>query len=59
MLAGTLVSARGMTSPSFSGGAVALRGSSRTYCSPIADWLCTSASRSDGMSMPDLSDNPL
>ena len=57
MSGGTLVSASGITSPSFSGGEVALRGSNRTYCSPIADWLCTSASRSDGMSMPDFSDS--
>ncbi len=57
MSGGTLVSASGITSPFFSGGEVALRGSNRTYCSPIADWLCTSASRSDGMLIPDFRDS--
>ena len=53
---GTDVSDSGMTSPSRSGGASPLLGDSATYCSPIADWLCTSARRSDGTSIPDLSE---
>lgn len=53
MSGGTEVSASAMTSPSFSGGEVASRGNNSTYDSPIAVWLCTSALRSDGMSMPD------
>ena len=57
MSGGTEVLANGMMSPSFSGGEVALRGNNSTYDSPIAVWLCTSALRSDGISMPDFSDN--
>ena len=56
MSGGTVVFSSVMTSPFFSGGE-SLRGSSATYCSPIADVLCTCASRSDGMSMPDFSDS--
>ena len=54
---GIEVSFIAITSPFFNGGESPFRGSNSTYCSPIADWLCTSAVRSRGMSMPDLSDS--
>ena len=57
MSGGTVVRDTGMTSPSFSGGATSLRGSNARYCSPTADWLCTSASRFDGILTSDRSDS--
>ena len=54
---GTEVRSCGMTSPSFRAGPSPLRGSSATYCSPTADWLCTSASRSEGILMSEFSDS--
>src|ERR1700691_1531974 len=54
MSGGTELSASAITSPSFSGGEAALWGSNSTYVSPIADWLCTSALKSDGIGLPDV-----
>ncbi|VAZ65794.1 hypothetical protein LAUMK40_01924 [Mycobacterium kansasii] len=53
---GTETRSAGMTSPSLSGGD-SRRGSNVTYCSPTADWLCTWASTSEGMSTPELSES--
>ena len=57
MSGGIDVRLRGMTSPSRSGRDVSLRGSNVRYCSPTADWLCTCASRSEGILYFEFSDN--
>src|ERR1035441_6245935 len=56
MSGGTEVRLRGITSPSLSDRDVSLRGNSVMYCSPTADWLCTCASRSDGILYFEFSD---
>lgn len=55
MFGGTVVRSLGMISPLRSISPSAERGKRSTYCSPIADTLCTSASTSDGILMSESS----
>ena len=57
MSGGTDARRTGITSPSASAGPPPLSGMSATYCSPIADVLCTSAPRSAGMGTSERSDS--
>ena len=57
MSGGTEVSATGMTSPFFNGGESRCAATARRTAHRSPRWLCTSAFRSDGMSMPEFSDS--